>query len=105
MDARSRGPETITKRLSQRWQASGSYTLSWLYDMSAPAVSGTQVVPFPVAPDLGGEYSLAVTDQRHRATFNGIGATQNEVPLVTAGQELRTVNSSRQIQLGVKVLF
>ncbi len=33
------------------------------------------------------------------------GATQNEVPLVTAGQVLRTVNSSRQIQLGVKMLF
>ena len=26
----------------------------------------------PVAPDLGGEYGLAVTDQRHRAVFNGI---------------------------------
>ena len=33
------------------------------------------------------------------------GATQNEVPLATAGQILRTVNSSRQVQLGVKVLF
>jgi hypothetical protein len=33
------------------------------------------------------------------------GATQNEAPLVTAGQILRTVNSSRQVQLGVKVLF
>lgn len=33
------------------------------------------------------------------------GATQNEAPLATAGQILRTVNSSRQIQLGVKVLF
>ena len=29
-------------------------------------------MPFPVAPDLGGEYSLGATDQRHRATFNGI---------------------------------
>jgi len=33
------------------------------------------------------------------------GATQNETPLTTAGQILRTVNSSRQVQLGVKVLF
>jgi hypothetical protein len=33
------------------------------------------------------------------------GATQNEAPLATAGQVLRTTNSSRQIQLGVKVLF
>src|SRR5207245_7445079 len=62
----------FTKRLSQRWQASGTYTLSWLYDMSAPAVSGTRPVPFAVAPDLGGEYGLGATDQRHRATFNGI---------------------------------
>ena len=28
--------------------------------------------PFPVAPDLGGERSLAETDQRHRLVFNGI---------------------------------
>ena len=33
------------------------------------------------------------------------GATQNEAPLATAGQVLRTVNTSRQIQLGMKVLF
>ena len=39
---------------------------------SAPAVSGTTPVPFPVAADLGGEYGLGTTDQRHRATFNGI---------------------------------
>jgi TonB dependent receptor len=62
----------FTKRLSNRWQASGTYTLSWLYDQSSPAVSGTERVPFAVAPDLGGEYSLAATDQRHRATMNGI---------------------------------
>ncbi len=62
----------FTKRLSHRWQASGTYTLSWLYDSSAPAVSGTNVVPFKVAPDLGGEYSLGTTDQRNRGTFNGI---------------------------------
>lgn len=56
----------ITKRLSNRWQASGTYLLSALWDAdSSPA-------PFPVAPDLGGEYSLAATDQRHRVVFNGI---------------------------------
>jgi hypothetical protein len=33
------------------------------------------------------------------------GATQNEAPLATAGQVLRTANSSRQVQLGIKVLF
>src|SRR5258708_39938865 len=69
----SHGLQTsFTKRLSHRWQASGTYTLSRLYDQSAPAVSGTSPVPFRVAPDLGGEYTIAGTDQRHRGTFNGI---------------------------------
>ena len=27
---------------------------------------------FSVTPDIGDDYALAVTDQRHRATFNGI---------------------------------
>jgi len=35
-------------------------------------VSGFTQVPFPVAPDLGGERSFAETDQRHRLVFNGI---------------------------------
>jgi hypothetical protein len=56
----------VTKRFSQRWQASGTYLLAAVRDaQSSPA-------PFKVAPDLGGEYSLAATDQRHRAVFNGI---------------------------------
>ena len=33
------------------------------------------------------------------------GAVENEAPLGTAGQILRTVNSSRQLQLGIKVVF
>lgn len=56
----------FTKRMSNNWQMSGTYTLSSLRDgTESPA-------PFPVAPDLGGEYGLAATDQRHRATLNGI---------------------------------
>ena len=56
----------FTKRMSQGWQASATYLLSGLWDAeSSPA-------PFKVAPDLGGEYTLANTDQRHRAVFNGI---------------------------------
>jgi hypothetical protein len=35
-------------------------------------MSGLTVVNFDVAPDLGGERSLAETDQRHRLVFNGI---------------------------------
>jgi hypothetical protein len=33
------------------------------------------------------------------------GASQNETPLLTAGKVTRTVNASRQVQLGIKVLF
>ena len=38
-----------------------------------------------------------------RAVF--AGATQNEAPLATAGQVTRTVNTARQVQLGLKILF
>ena len=38
-----------------------------------------------------------------RAVF--AGATQNEAPLATAGQVTRTANTSRQVQLGIKVLY
>jgi hypothetical protein len=62
-----------TKRFSNRWQASANYTLSTIKnDEPSVPMSGTSVVTFPVAPDMGGEYGLAVTDQRHRAVFNGI---------------------------------
>ena len=57
----------VTKRFSQRWQASATYTLAGLWD-----AVGVPKVGFDVAPDLGGEYTLAATDQRHRAVFNGI---------------------------------
>jgi Carboxypeptidase regulatory-like domain/TonB dependent receptor len=62
----------FTKRMSQHWQASLTYTLGGLWDQDPPPLSGFTAVPFPVAPDLGGERSLAETDQRHRAVFNGI---------------------------------
>ena len=63
---------SFTKRFSQHWQASGSYTLSGLWDGDPQLHSGLTVVPFPVPADLGNDYGLAVTDQRHRAVFNGI---------------------------------
>lgn len=62
----------LTKRFSQRWQASATYTLSALWDSVPLARSGLTPVAFPVADDLGGEYSLATTDQRHRAVLNAI---------------------------------
>src|SRR5258705_4780350 len=56
----------FTRRMNNGWQASATYLLAMLKDaQSSPA-------PFTVAPDLGGEYSLSASDQRHRAVFNGI---------------------------------
>ena len=68
------GLQTVwTKRFSNRWQASANYTLSQIKnDEPSQPMSGTTLVPFPVAADLGAEYGLAETDQRHRAVFNGI---------------------------------
>jgi hypothetical protein len=80
------GLETaFTKRFADNWQASATYTLSRYKDanplpintfagceqpVTAPGVCN---VPVPnLASDLGGEYTLAVGDQRHRATVNGI---------------------------------
>ena len=63
-------------RLNHGWQASGTYTLAVVRDAEPRpkywAGSGIAEVPFPTAPDLGGEYSLAIGDQRHRAVFNGL---------------------------------
>ena len=39
---------------------------------STQPFSGLDLVPFPIAPDLGGEWGLSADDQRHRAVFNGI---------------------------------
>ena len=62
----------LTKRMSQRWQASATYTLSWFKDAQNQPFSGLAIVPFTVAGDLGNEFTLADTDQRHRAVFSGI---------------------------------
>jgi hypothetical protein len=62
----------LTKRMSDRWQASATYTLARLKDSSPLPLSGLERVSFAVAPDIGGEYTLAQSDQPHRAVFNGI---------------------------------
>jgi hypothetical protein len=63
---------SFTKRYSAHWQASGTYTLSALYDGIPQPHSGFEPVPFALAEDVGESYGLAVSDQRHRAVFNGI---------------------------------
>jgi hypothetical protein len=77
----------FTKRMSNRWQASATYTLAQFKDADSPSfahaiVNGRlvrQPLGFPVQTDLGAEYTLAGAvgtagggDQRHRAVFNAI---------------------------------
>jgi hypothetical protein len=62
----------VTKRFSNRWQASANYTLGALKNADPLPMSGLRQVTFNVARDLGNEYTLAATDQRHRLVFNGI---------------------------------
>jgi len=67
----------FTKRMSNRWQASGTYSLAGLWSgegqpfMGVPGAEPVPV-PFKVQPDLGGEWGFAVSDQRHRMVLNGI---------------------------------
>jgi hypothetical protein len=67
----------FTKRMSNNWQAGATYTLGGLWSaegrplMGVPGSVPTEVT-FAVAPDLGGEWGFAESDQRHRAVFNGI---------------------------------
>ncbi len=74
---------SFTKRFANRWQANATYTLGGFWDensqpFTAELVPGAAIptivhrVPFKVAEDIGGIYTLAASDQRHRATFNGI---------------------------------
>jgi hypothetical protein len=62
----------FSKRFSDKWQASANYTLSWLYSADPKPLSGLQQVTIPLAADFGDEWTLAATDQRHRAVFNGV---------------------------------
>jgi len=67
------GLQTVfTKRMSHRWQGTLTYTLSTLNDSDPQPQSGLTRVPFPVSKEFGNDYSGGVTDQRHRAVFNGI---------------------------------
>src|SRR6266550_989475 len=67
------GLQTVfTKRLSHRWQGTLTYTLSSLKDSDPQPLSGLTEVPFTVNKAFGDDYGPAVSDQRHRAVFNGI---------------------------------
>jgi len=63
---------SLTKRFSNRWQGSATYTLSRLYNADTHPFSGLEPVPFETARDLGGEWGISADDQRHRMVLNGI---------------------------------
>ena len=68
---------TFTKRMSNRWQASATYTLAGFWNAVGKPFQGvtdtTPVqVPFELVQDLNGEWSFAEGDQRHRMVLNGI---------------------------------
>jgi hypothetical protein len=68
----------LTKRFSNQWQASATYTLSRSETCDPHHPSVGDDFPVAVPPDLGGECGLGgsgsygAPDQRHRAVFNGI---------------------------------
>jgi hypothetical protein len=67
----------FTKRLSNRWQAAATYTLSGQWDALGKPLQGVPgttpaLVPFELAADLDGEYGLSATDLRHRTVLSGI---------------------------------
>jgi len=105
---------TFTKRFNHKWQASATYTLSRFMDadpardqwyIGSDGVVARRPIGFALAPDLGGEYSLASAyagggtaaggDQRHRAVFNGIwdigyGVQLSGVYFYGSGERRRT---------------
>ncbi len=62
----------FSRRLTSRWQASATYTLSDFADYAPQPFSGRAEVPFPVAQDLGNEWAPAEGAQKHRSVFSSI---------------------------------
>jgi len=88
------------KRMSHRWQASGTYTLGATKDYEPPPDVG-----FLLAADFGGEKTYAVLDQRHRAVFNGIweagyGFELSGLYFYGSGQRFATTYGGDLRQLG-----
>jgi hypothetical protein len=82
---------TFTKRFSNRWQATATYTLGFFKDglpvrpqwyLGPDGIMARRDVGFPLAADMGGDYGYAGSsiaggfgqagDQRHRAVLNGV---------------------------------
>jgi hypothetical protein len=95
----------FTKRYSDRWQASATYTLSWLWNQDSFPFQGLQPVAFETQPDLGGEWGLSADDQRHRFVFNGIwqvgyGFQVSGIHFFSAGNRLSTNYGGDNRQFG-----
>jgi len=95
----------FTKRFSNRWQASATYTLSGLWNSDSLPYTGLTPVPFQTQPDLGGEWGLSQDDQRHRAVFNGIwqvgyGFQVSGLHYFGAGNRLATTYGGDNRQFG-----
>jgi hypothetical protein len=72
---------TLTKRYNDNWQLTASYTLAFFSDALPPrhqwligsdGLVASRPTGFPLAKDMGGDYTYAESDQRHRLTANGI---------------------------------
>jgi len=109
---------TFTKRFSNRWQASATITRSRFMDsdprrdqwyIGSNGIVARRPIGFPLARDMGGEYTLAGStsgggfqqggDQRQRAVLNGIweigrGVEVSGVYFYGSGERFRTVFGS-----------
>jgi hypothetical protein len=117
------GDFTFTKRFSNRWQATATYTLSHFKDaapirdqwyLGSNGVVARRPIGFPLAQDLGGDYGYAGTyvaggfgqsgDQRHRAVVNGLwdvgaGVQVSGIYFFGSGQRfLTTTGVDRRIE-------
>jgi hypothetical protein len=95
----------FTKRYSNRWQASATYTLSGLWNQDSFPFQGLEPVAFETQPDLGGEWGLSADDQRHRFVFNGIwqvgyGFQVSGIHFFSAGNRLSTNYGGDNRQFG-----
>ena len=109
---------TFTKRLSRRWQVTATTTRAWFRDaepfrdqwyMGSNGIVARRPIGFPLARDMGGDYSYAGSasgggfqqggDQRQRAVLNGIwdvgrGVQLSGIYFYGSGERFRTVYGS-----------
>ena len=119
------GDFTFTKRFSNRWQATATYTLSYFKDaapirdqwyLGSNGVVARRPIGFALAPDLGGEYGYAGQwraggfgqsgDQRHRAVLNGLwevgaGVQVSGIYFFGSGERFMTVTGVDRRNEGV----